>query len=144
MSQAIAVTSVIGKLFSTILLNRIREFKSKYSPDPINQLGFTKGAQTFDHILTLSTIVSKYKQLKKPVYAVFVDFRKAFDSVYREALFFKLAQLGICGNMFNTLKHMYTNSTGQIKLSGYISKNLISTKGPNRVIHYRQTSLKST
>lgn len=56
-------------------------------PDPINQLGFSKGAQTYDHILTLNTIVLKYNKLKSPVYAVFVDFRKAFKSVCREALF---------------------------------------------------------
>jgi exonuclease III len=85
--RAVAVGSVMGKLFSTILLNRLIIFKNNNCPDPPNQLGFTKGAQTYDHILTLNTIVSKYKKLKKPVFAVFVDFRKAFDSVCREALF---------------------------------------------------------
>ena len=38
----------------------------------------------------MQTIISKYKKLKKPVYAVFVDFKKAFDSVCRQALFYKL------------------------------------------------------
>ena len=79
--RAVAVSSTIGKLFSTILLNRILKFKTENNPDPLNQLGFSKGAQTYDHILTLQTITNKYKKLKKPVYAVFVDFRKAFDSV---------------------------------------------------------------
>ena len=90
--RAVAVSSAIGKLFSTVLLDRIVTFKSVNNPDPINQLGFSKGAQTYDHVLTLSTIASKYKKLKVPVYAVFVDFRKAFDSVCREALFFKIAK----------------------------------------------------
>ena len=44
-------------------------------------------------------------------------------------MFFKLAQLGICGNIFNTLKHMYTNSSGQIKLSGHISNKFNIHKG---------------
>ena len=127
--RAIAVSSTIGKLFSTIMLNRIIEFKNKYKPDPINQLGFAKGAQTYDHILTLNTITSKYKKLKVPVYAVFVDFRKAFDSVCREALFLKLAKLGITGKTFNVLKHMYKNSTGQMKLSGFISEKFDINKG---------------
>jgi len=104
--RAVAVSSTIGKLFSTIILNRIINFKNSNKPDPINQLGFAKGAQTYDHILTLNTITSKYKKLKKPVYAVFVDFRKAFDSVCREALFLKLAKLGITGKTFEVLKHM--------------------------------------
>ena len=105
--RAVAVSSTIGKLFSTIMLNRIIEFKQSNEPDPINQLGFSKGAQTYDHIITLNTITSKYKKSKKPVYAVFVDFRKAFDSVCREALFLKLAKLGITGKVFDVLKHMY-------------------------------------
>ena len=95
--RAVAVGSTVGKVFSTILLNRILQYKKDNNPDPHNQLGFSKGAQTYDHILTLQTITNKYKKLNKPVYAVFVDFRKAFDSVCREALFLKLAKFGIRG-----------------------------------------------
>ena len=127
--RAVAVSSNIGKLFSTVLLNRILKFKDKHNPDPVNQLGFSKGAQTYDHILTLQTIVNKYRKLKSPVYAVFVDFRKAFDSVCREALFLKLAKLGIKGKIFETLNHMYTNSTAQIKLSGHLSNKFPIRKG---------------
>ena len=127
--RGIAISSTIGKLLSTILLNRIPVFKKIHSPDPVNQFGFSEGAQTYDHILTLNTIVSKYKKLKKPVYAVFVDFRKAFDSVCREALFYKLAKNKITGRIFNLLKHMYANSKGQIKLSDHLSKKFDIGKG---------------
>ena len=127
--RAVAVSSTIGKLFSTILLERILKFKKTDCPDPINQLGFSKGAQTYDHILTLNTIISKYKKLKTPVFAVFVDFKKAFDSVCREALFFKLASIGVSGKMFKTIKNMYENSTGQIKLSGHVSNKFDINKG---------------
>ena len=127
--RAIAVSSTLGKLFSTVILNRIIAFRKNNFPDPLNQLGFTKGAQTYDHILTLNTITSKYKKLRKPIYAVFVDFRKAFDSVCREALFFKLSNLGITGKVYNVLQHMYTNSTGQIKLSGHVSNKIPIKKG---------------
>ena len=49
--RAIAVSSVIGKLFSTILLERLIKYRLKFNPNPPNQLGFTKNAQTYDHIL---------------------------------------------------------------------------------------------
>ena len=127
--RAIAVSSTIGKLFSTILLDRFIEFRKQNCPDPPNQLGFTKGAQTYDHILTLNTITSKYKKLGKSVFAVFVDFKKAFDSVCREALFYKLSQSGIAGKFYNVLRHMYANSSAQIKLSGYVSKSISIRKG---------------
>ncbi len=127
--RAIAMSSVIGKLFSTILLERLKLFRKESYPDSPNQLGFTKGAQTYDHILTMQTIASKYRKMHKPVYAVFVDFKKAFDSVCRQALFYKLAKIGVTGKFFNVLKTMYTNSFAYIKLSGHVSKRINISKG---------------
>ena len=127
--RAIAVSSVIGKVFSTILLERLKLFKKENCPDPPNQLGFTKGAQTYDHILTMQTIAAKYRKMHKPVYAVFVDFKKAFDSVCRQALFYKLAKIGVAGKFFNVLKNMYTNSFAYVKLSGHLSRRISIQKG---------------
>ena len=128
--RAIAVSSNIGKLFSTILLNRLIDYRNLSCPDPINQLGFTKKAQTYDHILTLNTIINKYKKKKSnKLYALFVDFRKAFDSVCRQALLLKLAKNGITGKFYTLLKHMYTNSRACIKLSGYLSNEFDIKKG---------------
>ena len=127
--RAIAVSSVLGKLFSTILLDRLIKFRNLNCPDPPNQLGFTKKAQTYDHILTMQTIASKYQRARKNVYAIFVDFRKAFDSVCRQALLYKLAQNGITGKFFDVLKNMYTNSYAHIKMSGHLSKKFDIKKG---------------
>ena len=79
--RAISVSSCIGKAFSTILLNRLIDFRNKTCPDPVTQLGFKKGAQTNDHILTLKTLIDKYRkpnQKKKGQYltACFVDLKK--------------------------------------------------------------------
>ena len=127
--RAVAVSSVIGKLFSTILLERLLEFRSKYCPDPPNQLGFTKKAQTYDHILTMKTISSKYGKLKEPVFAIFVDFKKAFDSVCRQALFLKLAKIGVTGNFYQVLRNMYSNSYAHIKMSNFLSSKFVVAKG---------------
>ena len=127
--RAVAVSSALGKLFSTILLNRLITFRNINCPDPPNQLGFTKNAQTYDHILTMQTIASKYKKLKKNVHAIFVDFRKAFDSVCRQALFYKLAQNGITGKFYEVLRDMYSNSYAHVKLSGHLSNAFQTRKG---------------
>ena len=63
--RAIAVGSNLGKLFSSILLDRLITFRHTYCPDPINQLGFVKEAQTNDHILTLTTTIDKYVNGKR-------------------------------------------------------------------------------
>ena len=77
----------------------------------------------------MQTISSKYKKLNRPVYAVYVDFKKAFDSVCRQALLYKIAKLGITGKYFNVLKNMYTNSIAHIKLMGHLSEQFKISKG---------------
>ena len=128
--RAIAVGSCMGKLFSSILLDRMLEFKNTYCPDPKEQLGFSKGAQTNDHILTLKTLVDKYTKKKKvKLYACFVDLRKAFDTVCRDLLLHKIACLGITGNFFNCLSDMYKNSIARIKISKLLSPDINIGKG---------------
>jgi len=127
--RAIAVGSCFGKLLSSILLSRIVEFKIVKCPDPINQMGFTKEAQTLDHIFAIKTISDKYKRKKQKVFCTFVDFRKAFDSVCRQALLLKLSMLGITGNIYNVIKNMYASSSCQLKMSNRLSSKIRILKG---------------
>ena len=60
------------------------------------QIGFQKNSRTSDHILSLKTLTNKYVVDKKgeKLYACFVDFRKAYDSIWHKALFHKLHGIG--------------------------------------------------
>jgi exonuclease III len=121
--RAITLGSCLGKLFSSLILGRLVNFRKNECPDVPNQLGFCPGSQTSDHILTLKTLVEKYVgKKKKRLYTCFVDYRKAFDRVCRDALLFKLAHMGISGNLFKCIQHMYRRSTTRIKLIKKISE----------------------
>ena len=121
--RAIAVGSNVGKLFSSILLQRLLQFRKLSCPDTENQLGFCQEAQTVDHVYTLNTCVEKQvKKLKKRLYTCFVDFRKAFDLLNREALLYKLSELGIDGQFFRCISHMYTHSCASIKMVRKLSE----------------------
>ena len=122
--RAIAVASNIGKLFSSILLQRLISFRQLNNADTKNQLGFCKDAQTSDHILTLTTCINKYLHHNKKgrVYACFVDYAKAFDTVCREALLYKLWHLGIQGRFFRCLNYMYSHSAAKVKLLNKLSE----------------------
>ena len=120
--RAIAVCSCIGKLLSTMLLSRLVTHRHMTHPDPPNQAGFTKGSQCNDHIFTLMSIIEKYKMVKRKIYAVFIDLRKAFDLVCRQALLFKLACYGVNGGFYEIIKDMYSKSEGHIKIDGKISE----------------------
>ena len=128
--RAIAVSSCLGKTFSTILLNRLKIFRSECCDDPIYQLGFREGAQTNDHLLTLKTIIDKYRKRKsKKLYTCFVDLKKAFDTVSRQLLLYKLTNLNITGPFFDVLNNMYNNSTAKIKINNLLSEKFCIEKG---------------
>ena len=128
--RAITVGSCLGKLFSSLLLDRLLEFRKSSCPDYPNQLGFRSGAQCSDHILSLSTIIEKYTKKKKAkVFACFVDYRKAFDTVCRDALMYKLNSLGIQGAFFSCISDMYSKSTTRIKLIQKLSEAVDVTIG---------------
>ena len=131
--RAIAVGSCLGKTFSSILLNRLLTFRKKYCPDAPNQLGFTKGAQTNDHVLTLKTIIDKYYTKKtgknKKLFACFVDLRKAFDNVNRIYLLEKIQSLKIEGKFFEVLSSMYNKSKAKLKISEHLSNSFRTEKG---------------
>ena len=134
--RAIAVASILGKIFSSILLQRLIKFRAENCPDSPNQLGFCKKAQTSDHILTLSTCIDKYINVEKRyLYTCFVDFSKAFDTVSREALMYKIWQLGIRGKFFNCLTYMYENSTAKIKLLNKLSDEIEMLVGTEQGHH---------
>ena len=61
-----------------------------------SQIGFLPKNRTSDHLLTLRTLIDKYVHCHgEKVYACFVDFRKAFDSVWLDGLLYKLLQIGV-------------------------------------------------
>ena len=109
--RGLSLTSCLGKLFTSLLQLRISEFLETNNLLSTNQGGFRKNYRTIDHIFILRTIINKYiYKCKKKIYVCFIDFKKAFDSVWRSALFFKLKAKGIHGKVYNIIKNLYTQT----------------------------------
>jgi hypothetical protein len=87
----------MGKYFSNIFYNRLEKYLDTNSIICKEQIGFKKRLRTGDHILTLKTIIDKAFKSSKKVYACFIDFKKAFDTINGEAPFYKLFQYNIKG-----------------------------------------------
>ena len=47
---------------------------------------------------------------------MFIDFNKAFDSLYNDKIWTTLAEQGICREIINILKKIYESCTAQICL----------------------------
>lgn len=74
----------------------------------IFQTGFVRGKRTFDIVFVIKTIADKYFREKRgQSYWCFMDFEKVFDSIHREALWFKMRRIGVSEKMVNYLWIIY-------------------------------------
>ena len=105
--RGICINSCLSKLFTMLLNDRLVIFCDINNLIHYNQIGFRRGFRTADHIFTLKTLVDKALYQKKKLYVCFVDFRKAYDTVWRDALFYKLLLNNISKKFVNILRKMY-------------------------------------
>ena len=76
----------------------------------MNKLDLKNNNRTSDHILTLKAVVNKYvvdQTGKKYIYTCFVDFQKAFDSIWYEGLFRKLENNGCSKSNIAAIKRFF-------------------------------------
>ena len=127
--RGISLTSCLGKLFNKVINARLLKYIDTRNLISENQIGFKQDSRTSDHILTLKSIIDFKKSKKEKVFAAFIDLRKAFDTVWRDGLFYKMLLNGINGKTFNIIRSMYTNNTFKIKFANGLSKQIPSTCG---------------
>lgn len=127
--RGISITSNLGKLFNKIVHNRLYNFIEMNNLISKNQIGFKPKARTADHIFTLKSIVDNYKLRKKKVFTAFIDLKKAFDTVWRDGLFYILINHKIPYKLFNIIHSMYQNTNCRIKFPNGLSPHFPSTCG---------------
>ena len=118
--RKITLLPAIGKIFESVLNNRLRYCKQVTRDEDPFQNGFKPGLRTSDNIFMLNGIIEKHKLQKKPLYTCFIDFKSAFDLVKHPALLYKLLNKNIGGKMFKILKDMLNKSRGRVKWDNHL------------------------
>ena len=86
------------------------------------QAGFRKDRSCTDQNATLRIIVKQSIEWSSPLYFLFVDFEKAFDSLDREDIWRILRHYGITDKIINMLKVQYQGFTCQVLHGGTTTK----------------------
>ena len=58
-------------------------------------------------MLTLKTLIDQSFYNGKKLYVCFVDFKKAYDTVWRNGLYLKLLKCGVSAKFINLIRDMY-------------------------------------
>jgi hypothetical protein len=94
-----------------------------------NQGGFRPGRGCVDQIFTLRRILEHRHKFQQPTIACFIDFRAAFDSVDRNALWKIVAADGMPTKLLNLIKAYYAFTKARVRVYGELSEDFTLNTG---------------
>ena len=116
--RGITVSSILGKLFETVILNRLVELNKDQSQ---LQYGFTKGLSPTMASLIVSEGILDSNLKGEPLYIAALDTQKAFDVVSHPILMKMLYMQGINSHLWQVIRSMYSGLTAKVKWEGEFS-----------------------
>ena len=118
-NRCITILCCVAKVYSSILNRRLQTYLETNNILAREQNGFRASRSCIDHIFVLVTILRNRKELGKETFLAFIDYKKAFDSVDRNLLLYKLGQIGINGRMYKAISSLYANPKSRIILNDF-------------------------
>ena len=88
--RGISLSSCLAKFFNNLILNRLSSCFEKLNIFHPHVMGFRPGMRTVNNVIALKTLIEKQSIKHEKLYCCFVDFSKAFDSVWRNGLLAKM------------------------------------------------------
>lgn len=107
--RGVTLNSCISKMFSAVLNNRLTKFSDEFELITNAQAGFRKGFSTNDNIFILHALISIYFSFGKKLFCSFIDFKSAFDTVWRIGLWQKMQKSNVQGKICKVINCMYQN-----------------------------------
>jgi hypothetical protein len=125
--RGISLLNIAVKVYNRLLLSRLQPII-----DPLlrpEQNGFRKGRSTVQHILALKRIIEEVEGHKLEAHLVFVDFKKAFDSISRGVLPSVLNAYGVPSKLQNAVCAMYKHTFVSVKTADGLTPTFDTTTG---------------
>ncbi|XP_071136614.1 uncharacterized protein [Mytilus edulis] len=119
--RGIALMSIPCKIYADILNVRLSSWLEDNNILADEQNGFRKDRGCMEHLYALTTLITNRKIERKSTFACFIDAKKAFDTVNREMLWYKLMALGINGKFLKGLQSLYVDVRYAVKINGYMT-----------------------
>lgn len=121
-NRGITLVSCIGKLFTSVINERLLTADRNYNVITDAQFGFRKNMSTIDAIFILQSLIQRTIKKKRKLYCCFIDYKKAFDFINRSNLWFKLIQQGIEGKVLRIIRSLYEKVKCCVKYNNTVSE----------------------
>ena len=125
--RTISLICHASKVMLRILLNRLKPQSEKIIAE--EQAGFRPGRSTTEQIFNLRILCERYLQHQQDLYHVFVDFKKAFDRVWHEALWATMRFYNINAKLTQVLQNLYAKATSAVYFNSSVGDWFKTTVG---------------
>ncbi len=88
------------------------------------QFGFKQNMSTLHPLFLIKELIYNHLEEKEPLYLTSLDSEKAYDSVWRDGIYFKLVVV-ITAQFWLLVKEYYGESDGILKINGILSDEII-------------------
>ena len=120
--RPISLTSTMGKSMERIINTRLNWLLETNNGIAYKQAGFRIHRSTSDHIAKLSQFIKDALDTKLIIKAVFIDFKSAYDSVWKENLPLKLVGSRIRFNLLQWLESFISHRACKVGYGKHYSK----------------------
>ncbi|KAH9246382.1 hypothetical protein BASA81_016072 [Batrachochytrium salamandrivorans] len=119
--RGIALINVGLKLVCKVLQMRIERFVETKNLLSYEQAGFRKRKECVGQVVSLVDIIQRRQNAGLNTHVLFIDIRKAFDTVPVGALLWKLQNMGFPRRTLAFLKALYTSSSARARAGSLLS-----------------------
>ena len=127
--RPVSLTCVICKLMESFVRDAVQNHMEQYKLYCRCQHGFRKGKSCITQLLEVMNDFSNYINDDEAFDVIYLDFKKAFDSVPHERLLVKLRSYGIDGNLFKWIKDFLSQRFQYVKVGKETSSTMGVTSG---------------
>ena len=127
--RPISLLSIFDKIMEKLMHKRLYSFLNEHDILFKNQFGFRKNNSTSFALIQITERIKETIDNKKYGCGIFIDLRKAFDTVNHDILLTKLHHYGIKGNALNWFKSYLSNRKQFVNHNGESSQLQCITSG---------------
>lgn len=120
--RPISLTSQVSKIFESIVRDEMMAFFSENGALSDSQHGFVPGRSCVSQLLLVLEDWNRSIDEGTPVDAIYLDFKKAFDSVAHKRLIITLETIGIRGKLLAWIQDFLSGRLQRVVLEGVASE----------------------
>ena len=127
--RPVSLTSIVCKVFESFIRDALYSHLTENDQLSPHQFGFCKGRSCTTQLLNVLDNWFYYLDQNIPVDAIYLDFKKAFDSVPHKRLIEKLKGYGIKDNLLSWIKDFLSERSQYVTVNNNKSKSVPVTSG---------------